>query len=267
MEYSSKYNYWDKWAGLWQRLASPLRPGHEDIEIFSKQVAQAGNAKLLLGVTPELAGISPRHVAIDNNYAMIASQWRDRWPDSRVVQGDWLHMPFASSEFELVLADGSPVLIAYPSQHALLYEELYRVLKPGGRFVVRVFVNKEETETCAHVCAQALAGQIGSFHAFKWRLGMALAALSPIRRVNIDEVYSTFVRLMPERKEVAKITGWSLRDIETIDVYRGSAAYYSYPTLVQERNIYSQWFREVDIHYGSYELAERCPILVLERKP
>jgi SAM-dependent methyltransferase len=256
--------HWDGLASQWNRLASPLRPCAEDVEIMRRALAPGDGLYLLLGVTPELASLPSNLVAIDNNAAMIGALWPRNQAAPRVIQGDWLSMPFASRTFDAIIGDGSLTLLSYPTQYERLFGQLKRVVKPGGKILIRLFVSPEQSETSEHVCHEALSGRIRSFHAFKWRLSMAIAAASPEHNVSVAETHATFDRLLPDRHRLAEVTGWNLEDIATIDLYRGSSARYSYPTLAQVRQILPQGIKEIGLAQGSYELAERCPTLILE---
>ena len=56
-----------------------------------------------------------------------------------------------------------------------------------------------------------------------------------------------------------------MASINTIDVYAGSDISYSFATLAVLVDEASGWFGEVRVvPSGSYPLAERCPLLVLE---
>lgn len=260
----AQQQYWSLIARQWSRLASPLRPCQEDVEIIRLGIASPDASCLLLGVTPELARLSVRMVAIDNNAAMIAALWSDDQPEHAVIRGDWLDMPFRTNTFDTIIGDGSLTLLSYPLQYESLFGSLKQLLKPGGKILLRLFVNLEQGETCTQVCTQAMRGQIGNFHAFKWRLSMALSTESGLPNICVGDTYETFQRLLPDRHALAMATGWSMDDIATIDVYRGSVAQYSYPTLAQVRRILPPEFLEMDLLQGSYELAERCPIIILQ---
>jgi len=255
--------HWQSMAKGWHRLGPPLRPCPEDVEHFHRALGNTPGACLLLGVTPELAGLSARLTALDNSADMIRALWPQ---DRRAVRGDWLDMPFEDASFDHVIGDGCPVLLGHPLQHERLFAEAARVLRPGGRLLLRVFVGAEQPETSEQVCSLALAGGIRGFHAFKWRLSMALAAQARDHTFHIADTLHTFDRLLPDRARLAAITGWPMRDIETIDFYRGSSARYSYPPLSALRSIVPLELHEVEVRHGSYELAERCPILVWERR-
>lgn len=260
---SARNAHWKAMSDGWNRLGSPLRPCPEDVEHFRLALGGTPGACLLLGVTPELAGLSAHLTALDNSADMIRALWPQ---NEHAILGDWLDMPFEEATFDHVIGDGCPVLLDHPLQHERLFAEAARVLKPGGKLVLRVFVGAEQAETPEQVCAMALAGDIRVFHAFKWRLSMALAARSRDYTFCIADTLHTFERLLPDRARLAALTGWSLQDIATIDFYRDSSARYSYPPLSALRSVVQLPLREIEVRHGSYELAERCPILVWERR-
>lgn len=255
--------HWQTFAARWSRLESPLRPGPEDVANYRSALGEMPGRCLLLGVTPELSDLSAHLTALDNSADMI----RALWPANRkAVLGDWLDMPFEDAAFDHVIGDGCPVLLDHALQHARFFSEAARVLKPGGKLLLRAFVGPEQPETPEQVCNDALAGRMRGFHAFKWRLSMSVASTAPDYTFPIADTLRTFDRLLPNRAELAVATGWALRDIETIDFYRGSTAHYSYPPLSALRGIIPPELREADVVVGHYELAERCPLLVLERR-
>lgn len=255
--------HWHTFAERWNRLGPPLRPCADDLENYRQALGNDPGRCLLLGVTPELADIAPDLTALDNSADMIGAHWHGA---RDAVLGDWLHMPFADGSFDTLIGDGCPVLLAHPGQHRRFFEQAARVLAPGGRLLLRVFVNPQQAETPEMVCMDALDGRVQGVHAFKWRLSMALAAGTPDFGVNVADTSAAFDRLVPYRGRLSDQTGWRMDEIETIDFYRGSTARYSYPTLDAVRRTLSPILKEVDVRYGRYELAERCPILVLESR-
>jgi len=256
--------HWHTFAERWNRLGSPLRPCAEDVENFRRALGETPGECLLLGVTPELADLSAHLTALDNSTDMIHALWsQQRHP---ALLGDWLAMPFESAAFDNVIGDGCPVLLAWPLQYQHLFAQVGRVLKPGGKLLLRAFVGAEQRESPQQVCSDARAGKMKSFHAFKWRLSMAIAATSADYTFCIADTLATFDRLLPDRQQLAAASGWRMDEIETIDFYRGSTARYSYPPLSQLRKTIPLEFSETETLYGHYELAERCPLLVLERR-
>lgn len=256
--------HWHTFAERWNRLASPLRPCAEDVENFRRGLGDAPGHCLLLGVTPELSELSAHLTALDNSADMIHALWSQQ--SHPALLGDWLAMPFEPCSFDHVIGDGCPVLLAWPLQYQQLFAQVGRVLKPGGKLLLRAFVGAEQPESTERVCRDALAGRMKSFHAFKWRLSMAIAATASDYTFCIADTLATFDRLLPDRQQLAAASGWRIDEIETIDFYRGSTARYSYPPLSQLRKTIPFEFSETDTLYGNYELAERCPLLVLERR-
>ena len=258
MEDSSQSQHWNKFAQQWNKLSSPMRPCAEDVEIMRRNLGSDPGRTLLLGVTPELAEHSKNLIALDNNAAMIEALWSDDKEGHHAVLGDWLDMPFEPQYFDTVIGDGSTVLLSYPTQYEQLFEQISRVIKPGGRVSIRFFLRPENGETCAIVCNEALSGRIKGFHAFKWRLSMAVAAEGGQPDINVADTFAAFDRLLPDRKQLAEATGWSMEEITTIDLYRGSEARYSYPALSELRQKIPPAFVEESIECGTYELAECC---------
>lgn len=219
---------------------------------------------LLLGATPEFATMAARMVAVDHSEAMLREVWPRSMPEHRAVRADWLRLPFAAQSVVAVLGDGSVNARAYPNEYALLFEQLQRVLTPGGRLVMRVFVRPEGAQSRQVLCERALRGEFRSFHAFKWRLAMAMVAESGDVNVRAADIYACRNRLLPGDERLAAATGWSTDEIDTINAYRDATISFSFPTLEELRRSYAATFDEISVAYGSYELAECCPILALQ---
>lgn len=238
-----------------------MRPCGEDVENFRQAMGNDPGRCMLLGVTPELAGLSPALTAIDNSAAMIAALWTSRNISNPAILGDWLDLPFAARSYDTIIGDGCLVLLSHPVQHKRFFEQISRAISPGGKILLRVFVSPEQGESRELVCSEALNGKIKGFHAFKWRLSMAIASETADHNMSVAETCATFDRLIPDRQLLASATGWSAEDIATIDIYRNSEACYSYPTLSQVRQTIHPSLKETGLIHGHYELAERCPLL------
>ena len=267
MEDSSQAQHWNKFAQQWNKLSSPMRPCAEDVEIMRRKLGSDPGRTLLLGVTPELAGHSNNLIALDNNAAMISALWSGDEEGHHAVLGDWLDMPFESQYFDTVIGDGSTVLLSYSNQYEQMFRQIGRVIKPGGKVSIRFFLRPAKGETCEQVCNEALSGRIKRFHAFKWRLSMAVAAEGGSPDMNVSDTFAAFTRLLPDRNRLAEATGWAMEEIATIDLYHGSAARYSYPTLSELRQKIPPEFVEDSIECGTYELAECCPTMTFVYLP
>ncbi|MEO8331088.1 MAG: class I SAM-dependent methyltransferase [Gallionella sp.] len=266
MPSSLQNKHWQDFARQWNRIGSPLRPCAADVENFRQATGSDPGRCLLLGVTPELADLSPTLTAIDNSAAMIGALWTIQNAGKLAIQGDWLALPFAQGSFDTIIGDGCLTLLSHPPQYERFFEQLSRAIQPGGRILLRLFVSPAQGESRELVCREALSGKMKGFHAFKWRLSMAIASESADHDMKVAETCATFDRLIPDRKLLASATGWSVEDIDTIDFYRGSEARYSYPTLSQVRKTLHPSLKETGLIQGAYELAERCPILILESR-
>jgi hypothetical protein len=83
--------------------------------------------------------------------------------------------------------------------------------------------------------------------------------------IDVRTIRDRFDNLFPDREALAAQTGWSIASINTIDVYAGSDTSYSFATLAVLVEEAIGWFSDVRVvPSGSYPLAERCPLLVLE---
>ena len=258
--------HWSRYHAAWNKLAPPLRPNAEVCAAIRRLLCERAGPVLLLGVTPELADIAPRVVAVDRSGAMIAGVWPGNTRERRAVNGNWLTLPFAQRTFAAVVGDGTLNAVDHPSGHRQVYDELARVLLPGGRTVFRTFAAPRRCESVAQVRDDLMAGAIGSFHAFKWRLAMALLARQKSPNICVRTIHDSFSNEFPGRDVIAQITGWDAADIDTIDVYRHSTEIYSFPTIEQFQSIIpAGTFSNVGFaDAGSYELADRCPLLFMD---
>ena len=258
-------SHWNEFHRRWGRVKAPLRPNAEIVDAFKAALAGRTGRVLLLGVTQELADIGDELVAVDLSEGMIANVWPGDTARRRALRGDWLNLEFPRAHFSAVIGDGSLSTLNYPEGQRAFYAQLERVLKPGGRFVVRTFATPEAGDTLAAVADRAWAGRIANFHAFKWHLAMALVAESGDPNIAVTEILGAFNRLFPERDKLVAATGWAKEDIDTIDVYERSPDVYSFATLTQLRSLVPRSFARVEVvPVGTYPLAERCPFLVME---
>jgi SAM-dependent methyltransferase len=261
----AEVNHWDTYHRLWARLRPPLRPD-ADVAAAVRQAIQGHDQRvLMLGVTPELAGIGDDLTAVDHNQNMIDHLWPKELAARRAVHADWLELPFPRGHFSAVIGDGSLSNLHYPAGYRQLYSELTRVVRPGGRFAARAFVRPDQNLSPQRLCADALAGRAGSFHAFKWRLAMALVAQHANANMGVAHILAAFNEYLPDRAGLIGAAGWSADDFATIDIYAGSSVSYSFP----DRNEYLSSFADTftDVRWqsaGRYELCECCPLLTME---
>jgi len=254
----------------WAHLGPPLRPAPDDSAVVQRVVAGLGGAAhaVVLGLTPEIIACDwPADVqlsAVDHSPPMIQALWPPAKcpPQSEVILGNWCAMPFASDSIDLVAGDGCYVLQTYPDGYASLTQEVGRVLKRGGRFVIRVFLRPDRSESLADVARALSSAEIGSVHALKLRLLAALhGASGPGSR--LDDVWQAWSSMPPVPAALAGSRGWTTEEIVGIESYRGMQARYFLPTLAEFRESVRPAFRELECAWGRHELADRCPTLVL----
>jgi SAM-dependent methyltransferase len=206
-------------------------------------------------------------LAVDNTLAMIRRVWPNNDARRSVVCGNWMQLPLRDACMDLALIDGGLPAITFPDAHRDLSKQLHRVLKPGGFFIARIFARPDDTETVDEVLAALHDGRIGNFRVVKWRLAMALQGDDASKGVRVDDVWHAYDRRFGRHAELERLTGWPIDEIRTIDAYRGSPASYHFPSVGEMVDAFADALSPLGQMRGTYELAERCPILILQRTP
>ncbi len=259
-------SHWNEYHRRWSRLSAPLRPDADIVGAFEKIAAGHDARILLLGVTPELAGIGQQLSAIDRSDAMIAHIWPGDTERAQARNADWLAPPFADRTFTAILGDGSLSALIWPDDYRTLFAQAARLLVSGGVIALRLFKTPDEVETREALRRDTLAGKCRSFHAFKWQLAMSVVAETGDPNIAVTAIRETFDAMFPDRAALATATRWRAEDIETIDVYANSPDVYSFPNFAQLRETIPQGFANIRlVECGAYPLAERCPLLAMER--
>jgi SAM-dependent methyltransferase len=262
-------DHWPRHVRRWALVGPPLRPCAEDVAIQEQVAASAGAAlrsAVVLGVTPELVAMRwparTRVLAVERSRDVIGALFPGG-EHAGAVQADWRALPVEDRSIDLVVGDGSLSNLRFPGDYEVLADELARVLRPGGRVALRLFAAPAEPESLAEVAAALHAGRIGSFHALKWRL--AMAAQPGEHNLPVTDILRAFDEVVPDRAALAAATGWPTDVIASIDVYRGSALVYSFPTRGEVRAALAPALELEHFHQPSYELGDRCPTVVLSR--
>ncbi len=189
---------------------------------------------------------------------MIAQIWPGNAEGRHAVQADWADMPFAPGCFTAAMGDGAVNMLRWPDEYLSLAERLAQVVRPGGRIVMRCFTAPDAPEELHTLSRRVLAGDPIGFHAFKWRLAMAVAK-GP--NVAMRSVWEAFEAGFPDRDALCCATGWSAETISEIDDYAVSPFQKSFPTRAQLIECFPGARL---IESGDYELSERCPLLVID---
>ena len=245
----------------WARLKPPLRPPPVAVEAMLALIARCPGKRLLLGVTPELALAARDVVAIDWSRPMIAGVWPGNDSGRGVIEADWLAMPFAPASFGAVLGDGALNMLHWPDGYRDTLSAVASVLKPGGRIVLRCFVMPDPPEALSHLTAETLAGRVGGFHAFKWRLAMAARREGGSPDIASRDIWEAFQTCFPDRDALSRATGWAVDTIHEIDDYSVSTLTKSFPTRAEVLETAPEG---VFVETTGYELAQCCPLLVID---
>jgi SAM-dependent methyltransferase len=257
------------WDSIYQDspLQEPESPSWRQVAAGVKeQLAEVRGRILLLSANPMFSNMGFDVTAVDRNKAVVRARWLGNAPGSRAVIADWFQLPFATSSFSACVGDVSTNVIPHPESVRALYESAYRVLLTGGRFVCRILLTPDAGETVAEVSKAALQGRCRSFLYLKFRLAMAIAAEQSNPSVPVRSIHAAFNANFPDRDRLADVSGCNRREIDKIDLYGPSPEIYSFPTRQQCLAVIPPEFVNVRfVAVGSYELAERCPLLVMEK--
>ncbi len=259
---------WQDFHRRWQRLTPPLRPHADVCAAFAGLIADHRTQALLLGVTPEISRLAARTVAVDCSHNALARIWPGNAPGRHAIHGNWLSLPLASGSCSAVIGDGSLNCLTYPSGYIRVFDHLARVLRPGGRAVLRVYLTPERGEPLSATRRRVMAGGVTSIHALKWRVANAVCAERGQANIAVRSIFEAFERTFPNRAAVRRATGWTDEDIAQVDAYEHMPDVFSFPTLPQLLAVVPAGFAERRIvATQGYELAGRCPLLVMDARP
>jgi SAM-dependent methyltransferase len=271
-------SHWTRHAAQWGRVGSPLRPVAEDADLYWRVIASSVAASklaaarvLLLGVTPELTSLPwPRQsslLACDLSLDMLRSIWPlGRFPgvSAGALNANWLALPLTAGACSLIVGDGSLSVFDQAADYRRGARELHRVLEPDGCLVLRLYCQPAVPESPEQVFADLRLGRVGNFHAFKWRLVMAIHADDANAR--LADIWACWEREFPDPEKVAALSGWPLETIRTLEAYRNASARYSFHTMDEVRSMLSPEFEILAAAWPRYELGERCPIASFRRR-
>jgi SAM-dependent methyltransferase len=195
---------------------------------------------------------------------MIGEVWpSDRLQvDARVELGDWRDLPLPDNFASVVIGDGCYSMLATSECYRRMSAEVIRVLRPSGRFIVRLFVRPEREETTGAVFDDLRAGRIGNFHILKWRLAMSLP--SEEFGVRIGDIWEAWHDSKIQTSDLFDRLNWPRDVVDTIDTYRGRDTVYTFLPLAEMRRRVGEYFDELQAVFPAYQMGERCPTLLLE---
>lgn len=261
---SDPLNHWQRYPTRWAQVQAPLRPNHQVTQAFHELIGESAGRALLLGVTPEIAGLFEELDAIDKNPEMIAAVWPGDSQRRRAWAANWLALPDSQGPYAVIAGDGS--LNNMESEETLhaLCNRIDSLLAPNGRFVCRIFERPTTPFSEANLKSVISGQRRVNFHAFKWMLAMNLAEQGGMS-VRVADILADFTARCPDREQLSRSTGWPLSEIATIDVYQGSQIVYIFPNRCEFLSAFSPELRLDFRPSGNYDLAECCPLITYQK--
>lgn len=254
-------NHWEKNSRHWSRIEPPLRPDPATVSAFQRLAGGATSRVLLLGVTSELANAFESVQAIDKSPQMIANIWPGNTASKQAEQGNWLELPVPARPFDAAVGDGCLSNLVYPHDVREVLRRVFHSLRPGGRFVCRLFERPDQIWSREDLIAEAAAPARINFHAFKWKVAMHLAATTHAT-VPVPQILSLFNELFPDRAGVAARTGWPRELIDLVDVYRDSEVQFTFMTRREIIDVLPAGISDLRFEICSdYDLTECCPMM------
>jgi SAM-dependent methyltransferase len=260
-------DHWNELFRAWSKLKTPRRVPDAVVAGVREQIERVPGPTLMLGITHGLSDLGSDLTALDRSEALIKTEWPGNTPNRRAVVGDWTRPPFAPGAFATCIGDGVINSLTYPEQATALLSSIALVLQTGGCFVCRVFTSPDEPETVAAVVRATWQRGITRFQTLKFRLAMAIASEQGSPNIAVQTTHRVFEQNFPDRGHLAAATGWERKEIDTIDIYATSPVSYTFPTRRQcEAIVPAEFVNARFVSAPNYELAERYPLLVAERR-
>jgi SAM-dependent methyltransferase len=256
--------HWHRLFQAWSNLSTPVRVSADAIASIKAEVAEVTGPILLLGLTSGLMDAGSDITAVDQSHVLVSDLWPGNTRDRRAVVGDWLRLPFEAASFAACIGDGSLISFDYPDRLQLVLAEVARCLKSGGKFACRVFLAPDTAERFADLETVVQQRRI-SFQHFKFKFAMAMGAEGENPNVRVASIPEFFDVRFPDRGRLAAVTGWDRAEIDTIDIYRKSAANYAFPTKNQLLSVVPKAFEHARfVPVQNHPLGNEWPILVIE---
>lgn len=269
--------YWNNVGSDWDLVGPPLRPSLEDTAIMERLVERWHNSSnvtfpqaVILGVTEEIVKmrwpLNTNILAFDREPARIHSLWSHHTvSNAAALCSNWLELPLIDGYADLVLADGSFTLLAFPDDYIKIAHELSRILAPGGIVAVRMYVAPLQLESVDKIFKDLWEGKIGNFNTFKWRLAMALIDPSDFT-VSFDEIWKVWHDRMTSSEKLAKALNWPLPVISMIEKYQGcDSTRNTYPPLEKVSQLFAPLFKMEELFIPSYQDGERYPTVCFRK--
>lgn len=268
--------HWDRLATNW-RIVEPLAPGRNDIGWFEREVAQLSSERphlhaLLLGVTAGIATMrwpaGTRLLAADWSPGMLKNVWpATGTPElSSVVCTDWRELPLAAASRDFAIGDGCYSAFSGTQGIAAFNAELHRILRPGGRVLIRSFCRPATPLQVSRLFDELLGGRIRNLDLFRWLLAMALQGSSR-QGVAMRAVWEVWAQHVPDGRASREPMGWTADGLANIERWEHAQGRYTFLTLAELRELAATHFDVVGCDIPGYDRGELFPRLHLRARP
>jgi SAM-dependent methyltransferase len=267
--------YWRTISSAWS-ITPPRKPGPEDLAWYRRELAAvlqpgARSDALLLGVTPELAGLpwpaSASLVSVDWSPAMLRNVWsppRDvRWAGA--ICADWRDMPLATGSRDVAASDCSHTAVGSHEAASRLNAELRRVLRRGALYCARSFLRPTRGETVSDMFAELERGQSTDPDLFRWSLAMAVQGASR-DGVALHDVWQLWNERAGDGRERAARNGWSEGALRGFEAWRGARLRFYFPTVEELEALCRPGFDMVSREMPTYAWPGRTCRLVMRAR-
>jgi hypothetical protein len=245
-------------SNSWDKLTSPARPSVSDINTY-KSIVPEGPI-LLLGVTPEIANAYDNVLAVDKDIKMIENVWPGNTETKHAVNSSWESF-LPGKKFNGVLGDCAMTMIGDKKHIVNANLRFFDMLNPGGTMAHRIFHKPKERVTKQHLIDMLSKPATINFNAFKWTMFMYYGEEVDYR-IKVTKLHKLFNEICPIRELASELTGWSMTQINSIDIYENSD--WEVSVLSKKEWLETIPKDAIDVKFtyqDDYDLAELCPIL------
>ena len=180
------------------------------------------------------------------------------------IAGQWTNLPIRKECIDLIFGDGCNIQLGFPGAYRAWFEEMARVLRPGGKVALRVYVSPETPEPSSAVIDDLMRRRIGDPNVLRMRIFMALQPSAP-EGIRLSDISDFWTSLKIDRNFLTTELGWPAGAIGIFDMFKDINLRYSFPTSAELKTVFTEHFTELDRCTPSYEIGSRCPTIVLQR--
>jgi SAM-dependent methyltransferase len=262
---------------IFRSMKSPMRPDASEIAALSGWVGEwiehlslheaARIDVLLFGVTVEILQLQwPPNVcltAVDRSELMIREFWPGEIAGRRhLVRADWDDLPFPSGSFHFVLGDGVMNVRRFPDGYLEFAGNIRRLLRAGGCFFARAFLQAEPREDPSQIVDDFRAGLITDYDELRFRF---LVALQMSVEMGLNSTKELIDAEMQGRglslEEVYSRTGYRPPPPPSrVGAHAPAGVKICFPTATELQDAVAGELELLGTRQGTGSLASRCPL-------